>query len=396
MPTNEVPELAEGTTKVPLRLPRDRRGPFIWMIVLSIVLTLGLIAVGWLLVNWQLDAIVMAIPALIPLTLVLLAVHFLDRWEPEPTILLVLCFVYGAGASILGTLTVGNFLLEVTNTYARDSVGLAAWSILLQGPFVEELVKGVGVAVLLIIAWREVNGPLDGFVYAAVIGAGFAFTENIVYFASSGSTGLEFVWLLVVRGILSPFAHVMFTGVIGLALGWAAQQRKPLQFGIAGVLGLVMAVGLHAFWNGASIYLLPLIGVDAQNPFAWIISYGLFQLPLFLAFGWLLMQLQHRDRQIIRNRLDEYRRAGWFTTAEVEMITNWQLRRKAIHWAREQSPEQGRAMKNFVEDATRLAFAREHASIDKRDPHRRAIEKSLLAVTRRDRKDLQDMVRSKA
>jgi hypothetical protein len=169
-----------------------------------------------------------------------------------------------------------------------------------------------------------------------------------------------------------------------------------LQFAVAGVAGLIMAVGLHAFWNGASIYLLPLIGVDTSNPFAWIISYGVFQLPLFLVFGWLLMQLQHRDRQVIRNRLDEYRRAGWFTSSEVEMITNWELRKKAIHWARQQSPEQGRAMKNFVEDATKLAFAREHASIDKRDPHRRSIEKTLLAVTRRDRKDLQDMVRSKA
>ena len=374
--------------RIQQRLRRARREPLVWILVLGVVLVIGLIAVGWLLVTWQAAAVLMVIPALVPLSIVWLAVHWLDRWEPEPPLLLALCFLWGGGASILGTLLVGNFLLEVAASSIAKNIDLEAFSLLVQGPLIEELMKSLGVVIVLLIAWREVHGLLDGFVYAAMVGSGFAFTENIVYFASSGSTGLDFVWLLVVRGILSPFAHVVFTGALGLALGWAVKRREPLHFVIAGVLGTLVAVGLHSMWNGGSLYLLPLIGVDPNNPFAWIISYAVFQLPLFLAFAYVLVQLQYQDQEIIRLRLGEYRRAGWFTASEVRMIANWNQRQAALKWSKQQSPEVHAALRDFVRDATSLAFAREHAANDKRDKERRTREKELLQRTREDRNRL--------
>lgn len=374
--------------RIQQRLRRARREPLVWILVLGVVLVIGLIAVGWLLVTWQAAAVLMVIPALVPLSTVWLAVHWLDRWEPEPPLLLALCFLWGGGASILGTLLVGNFLLEVAASSIAKNIDLEAFSLLVQGPLIEELMKSLGVVIVLLIAWREVHGLLDGFVYAAMVGSGFAFTENIVYFASSGSTGLDFVWLLVVRGILSPFAHVVFTGALGLALGWAVKRREPLHFVIAGVLGTLVAVGLHSMWNGGSLYLLPLIGVDPNNPFAWIISYAVFQLPLFLAFAYVLVQLQYQDQEIIRLRLGEYRRAGWFTASEVRMIANWNQRQAALKWSKQQSPEVHAALRDFVRDATSLAFAREHAANDKRDKERRTREKELLQRTREDRNRL--------
>lgn len=374
--------------RIQQRLRRARREPLVWILVLGVVLVIGLIAVGWLLVTWQAAAVLMVIPALVPLSIVWLAVHWLDRWEPEPPLLLALCFLWGGGASILGTLLVGNFLLEVAASSIAKNIDLEAFSLPVQGPLIEELMKSLGVVIVLLIAWREVHGLLDGFVYAAMVGSGFAFTENIVYFASSGSTGLDFVWLLVVRGILSPFAHVVFTGALGLALGWAVKRREPLHFVIAGVLGTLVAVGLHSMWNGGSLYLLPLIGVDPNNPFAWIISYAVFQLPLFLAFAYVLVQLQYQDQEIIRLRLGEYRRAGWFTASEVRMIANWNQRQAALKWSKQQSPEVHAALRDFVRDATSLAFAREHAANDKRDKERRTREKELLQRTREDRNRL--------
>lgn len=382
--------------RIQQRLRRARREPLVWILVLGVVLVIGLIAVGWLLVTWQAAAVLMVIPALVPLSIVWLAVHWLDRWEPEPPLLLALCFLWGGGASILGTLLVGNFLLEVAVSSIAKNIDLEAFSLLVQGPLIEELMKSLGVVIVLLIAWREVHGLLDGFVYAAMVGSGFAFTENIVYFASSGSTGLDFVWLLVVRGILSPFAHVVFTGALGLALGWAVKRREPLHFVVAGVLGTLVAVGLHSMWNGGSLYLLPLIGVDPNNPFAWIISYAVFQLPLFLAFAYVLVQLQYQDQEIIRLRLGEYRRAGWFTASEVRMIANWNQRQAALKWSKQQSPEVHAALRDFVRDATRLAFAREHAANDKRDKERRTREKELLQRTREDRNRLNALTSNNA
>ncbi|SJM48566.1 PrsW family intramembrane metalloprotease [Gulosibacter sp. 10] len=362
-----------------IRLPR---APLIWYTVLAVVLVVGLVAVGWLLVNWQVDAIIMAIPAVVPLAIALAAVHWLDRWEPEPPMLLAFCFLYGAGASILGTLLTGNFLLDVASDYLETEGAVNAFSILVQGPVTEEVIKGAGLVVLLLIARREFNGPLDGFIYGAMIGAGFAFTENIVYFASSASTGIEFVWLLVVRCILSPFAHVLFTGMVGMPIGWAARRSEPWRFVVAVIGGLAFAIALHALWNGGNVLVLPLLGIELSNPFGWIIYYAIVQVPLFLLAAWFLVRLQEHDQEIIMLRLGEYRKAGWFTAGEIRMITDWPIRRAALRWAKEQPEAVGEAMRGFITEATRLAFAREHASVDKKDPNRRTNEKQLLERTR--------------
>ena len=372
---------------------RARRAPLVWLIVFGLAVLVALIVVGWLLVTWKVDAVVMALPALVPLTIVLVAVHWLDRWEPEPPLLLALMAAYGAGAAVIGTLLTGNFLLDVARDYIHDDQRVSAFSILVQGPVVEELIKGLGIVLLLVIARREIDGPLDGFIYAAVIGAGFAFTENIIYFVSSGSTGIEFVWLLVVRCILSPFAHALFCGVFGAAMGWAARRREPWRFVAAGMLGMLVAILVHAFWNGGSVLVLPLLGIDPANPFAWIISYLVTQVPLFGLTAWGLMKLQDHDLEIIRFRLDEYRRAGWFTAGELRMITDWDARSAAIRWGRRQPVEVDSAMRGFIADATRLAFAREHASVDKKDPDRRVIERRLLDATRQHRRVLNDAQR---
>ena len=78
------------------------------------------------------------------------------------------------------------------------------------------------------------DGPVDGLVYAATAAAGFAFTENILYFGAALAEGgaEELGATFVVRGIFSPFAHVLFTACIGLAIGIGARRG-----GGAGVVG---------------------------------------------------------------------------------------------------------------------------------------------------------------
>lgn len=373
---------------VPVRSRSGKRPPLAWLAVVSVALVCLLVVVAWLLVTLQATAIVMAIPALIPLGIVLAVVWWLDRWEPEPRILIVLALVYGAGASILGTLVSGNFMLSVAARYLRTVGEVNTYAVVVQGPIIEELVKGLGILLILALARREFNGPVDGFIYAALIGAGFAFTENIVYFAQAGDTGLGLVWVLVVRGILSPFAHVLFTGLIGLSVGWAARRTGAGRIAIGFLAGLVAAIIAHAFWNGGSVLVLPMLGINPNNPLGWIVFYVLTQVPLFLAIAWLVLRLIDEDRATTRHRLREYEQAGWFTDTEVRMLTDWQLRTAALAWARRKSPQAHRAMAAFIRDATRLAFARQHASVDKRDPNRRAAERAILDEVRERRREL--------
>jgi len=67
---------------------------------------------------------------------------------------------------------------------------------------------------------REVDGVTDGIVYAGWVALGFAVVEDMTYFSLTSIEG-DLLPVFVVRAILTPFAHPLFTFWIGLALGRA-------------------------------------------------------------------------------------------------------------------------------------------------------------------------------
>ena len=126
--------------------------------------------------------LIAAIIALIPLAVVLVGVGWIDRWEPEPRGALLFAFLWGATIAILVALFVDSGLQEVIAAIGgpTDFTNFAQSAI--QAPIVEEVGKGIGVFLIYLAAKHHVDGPIDGIVYAAVVAAGFAFTENIQYF----------------------------------------------------------------------------------------------------------------------------------------------------------------------------------------------------------------------
>ena len=295
--------------------------------------------------------VISALAALIPFGIVLLVVRWIDRWEPEPRPALVFAVLWGAGVAVAVALLFDlGVEIAVSVAGAKPSSFLQA---VVQAPLVEEGAKGFGVLLILWFNRRHFDGPVDGVVYAASVAAGFAFTENILYFgrtlAESGLGG-EFIVVFVARGVFSPFAHALFTSCTGFALGRAAERTGP--GGAIGyfVLGVVPAAILHALWNGG----LSL----AQN----VIEYYLaVEVPIFLLAIGAVVALRRHERTITRTRLTEYSEAGWFTPEEVALLSTWTGRRQAMRWASLQ-PDRSRkraAMSRFVRDATRLGHARQ-------------------------------------
>lgn len=361
----------------------------LWMTVLLALVVVVMVVVAWLLLTLRTDAIVMAVPALIPLGIVLGVTWWLDRFEPEPLPLLALALLYGMGVAVLGTILGGTLISEVGSDLLQGSFGVAV-----RGPIVEEVAKGLGLVLILFIAGREFAGPMDGFIYASMIGAGFAFAENILYFANASAVPSTFFWTLTVRTVLSPFAHVLFTGMTGMALGWAARYGGAVRMALSFAGGLIAATAAHAFWNSGSLLVLPLLGIDTGNPLSWLVFYLLTQVPLFLGVAWLLLRVRDRDLAMTRARLEEYRDKGWFTDREIEAITDPQARSRALEWAKSRGDERHRALRTFLEDSTRLAYAREHARVDKRDPYRRVNERALLERVTQDRRELAELARA--
>jgi RsiW-degrading membrane proteinase PrsW (M82 family) len=354
--------------------PRARAGGGAFAAV-GIVLAgvVGLLVIAYLALGLGVSSLVIgSVLALVPLMIVLLAVRWVDRWEPEPRWALWFAFLWGAAVSVAVALIV-DLGVQLALAFAASGQPDEAMQAVVQAPIVEELAKGIGV--LLIFAFRRshFDGPVDGLVYGATVAAGFAFTENILYFgaalAEGGAAGLGTTF--VVRGLFSPFAHVLFTACTGLALGIGARRGGGV--GVIGwfLLGLVPAVLLHGFWNGSLAFASDAIGL-----------YFTVQVPIFIGFVLITWFLRREEMRVTRMRLAEYGAAGWFSPAEVEMLATPAGRRQAVAWARSQTPPRIAAMRTMITDATHLAFTR-HRLVTGRGGSRAATDEHALlrAVT---------------
>ncbi|WP_109212086.1 MULTISPECIES: PrsW family intramembrane metalloprotease [Microbacterium] len=362
------PAVSPAPVQVPSAATTRRgRSASIWIIGILVLLLIALVAYFLNAIGPGASLIGMLL-ALVPLAGVLLAVRIVDRWEPEPRGLLVLAVAWGAIAAVGIALGVDLLLSIVFGpaTGAREVL-----QAVVQAPVVEEFAKGLGVFLIFATARRAFDGPVDGIVYGALIGAGFAFTENIQYFAVSFIEGgaAETTGTFFLRGILSPFAHVMFTAVTGFALGLAA--RRGLSTGQAvgpWLVGLAGAIALHAFWNGSAVF----------GDF--FLLYLTLQVPLFIGFVLGIVALRREEARVTRRRLGDYAAAGWFTPQEVDMLATSAGRKAALAWARTLRGDRTALMKTFIADATALAATRQRA-ITGRDPLAAGEERDLLVKT---------------
>jgi len=181
--------------------------------------------------------------AVLPFAVVLLAVRSLGTHRPEPV-------VAQAWAVLFGALVATNL-----SSYATGLLGGTPGfvSIVAVAPVVEETVKMLGL--LLLYRWGRVRGVLDGVLYAALIGIGFAMTENVHYFAQAaaqdltGDTGL-LRNVFIARGVLYPLAHPLFLAVGAIALGVKSRSRTSnLVVAVAWLGGIC----LHVLWNYAAL-----------------------------------------------------------------------------------------------------------------------------------------------
>ncbi|WP_205413112.1 PrsW family intramembrane metalloprotease [Austwickia chelonae] len=291
------------------------------------------------------------VAALVPLAIVVPAVLWLDRFEAEPTRYLVTAFLWGACVATAGALVL-NTSSMVFLTHVAEIDGVHEVAAVMVAPVVEEVLKGLGVLLIMVLRRNEFDGIVDGIVYAAICAAGFAFAENILYFGrgfdSSGTTGLFVV--LLSRGIFGPFAHPMFTVCTGIGLGIAAgytagkggRLRAPL-------LGLVAAIVLHAAWN-----LTALLGAAVS-----LTVYVLLQVPIFLVISGFAAWARRREGRIIAEELSGFVPVGLFQPPEVTMLSSLPARRRAREWARSRGGSAAATdMQHFQDDATELAFLR--------------------------------------
>jgi RsiW-degrading membrane proteinase PrsW (M82 family) len=119
---------------------------------------------------------------------------------------------------------------------------------------IEEAAKLI-VPLVLLVALRRDRHAADGLLIGVASGAGFAVLETmgyafVVLIQSRGAIAVVQA-VLFERGVLSPAAHMAWTGLAAAALWRAAVEHwRPRALGGFVVVFLV-AVGLHTAWDAA-------------------------------------------------------------------------------------------------------------------------------------------------
>lgn len=252
------------------------------------------------------------VSATIPVPLYLMLVLWIDRYESEPLWMLATAFFWGALVAI--------FIAFLFNTASSLMVAVMtesmeagqAFGAVISAPIVEELSKAF-ILFILFFKKDEFDGVVDGIVYAGMAGLGFAMTENVQYYGravmESGSGGLTAVFIL--RGTLSPFAHPLFTSMTGIGLGLARQSRNTFVKLVMPVVGLLVAISMHAIWNGS---------VVVFGGVGFLLAYLFIMVPAFVIILAVIFFALRREGQVVREFLQPDLHGGRLTNEEYDRL----------------------------------------------------------------------------
>ena len=319
-----------------------------------VALTLGLISMAVIGYQTGADGLwVGMILAMLPCPLYVALSLWLDRYEPEPPRLLVGAFVWGAAVAVFFALLINSLVHIVVASFAGEAAGSEAGTVY-SAPIVEEFVKGTALFILYWWQKDEFDGIIDGIVYAGMIGLGFAMTENILYYGRAMQEGIDSsLGLFVLRGVVSPFAHPLFTGMTGIGLGWARLSDNPRVRRWAPLGGLLAAMTLHFVWNYSA---------NLRNEL-FVAAYLFVMVPALAAVLVLIYFSLKREHLIVRNHLLQDLENGTISHEDYESICTPSKRmRNGLKAFRRGGFRQFRAHREYYNVATELAFHRWHVT----------------------------------
>ena len=233
--------------------------------------------------------------ACLPVPLYVMLLLWIDRYESEPLWMLATAFFWGAAIAVFFAFIL-NTANEVIVASATNNSRIGAnFGAVISAPIVEESAKALILFVLFFWKRDEFDGIIDGIIYAGMVGLGFAMTENIAYYGRAVQGGVgSLTFIFVLRGMVAPFSHPLFTSMTGIGLGWSRQSDNGFIKVTMPALGFMLAIIMHATWNGSATY-----GGGAGFIAAYILILG----PAFIITLMTIFFSLRREGRIVRQFL---------------------------------------------------------------------------------------------
>jgi RsiW-degrading membrane proteinase PrsW (M82 family) len=243
--------------------------------------------------------------------LYLLFIRAIDLYEREPLRYVLPVFIWGFAVATTISLAF-NTLAQITFESLVSKQAANFLTAVFVAPVVEESTKGLALFIIFVIAYLasrrrrrliEFAGVMDGIVYGAAVGFGFALAEDILY-------GMQFgAETFLVRRILGGFGHAAFTSLTGIGIGLIPfVNNRALKF-FPPLLGLLGAILLHATFNFLA---------TTMGPVAYLFMFIVVLLYLVLIIVWLTF-----ERRWIRYELREEVEKGIISPEEYAILPTY-------------------------------------------------------------------------
>ena len=368
--TAQYPTLAPRTAQVwSVPKPKKKPLPIFESVVAGAGAALMLVGVlGFLQASGPIVTVFIAILCIVPLAIVVSVLLFIDRFEPEPLGMKLAALAWGGGVSIFFGIMGNEYVQYSVTEQTGDEVQGMIFSVVVGAPVVEELLKGLGVLVIVWARRTHISSAIDGLVYAGFAACGFLVVEDFTYFVRAVLTEGDLGQMFFQRVVMGVFGHVMYTSCMGWATGWAVTRARSAAAGCGAVaLGWFTGMLLHATWNGTAV----LSGGDDE---LFDTFYIFIHVPLFLLWFLFIALAMKRERRDAAAGLMPYVAQGWIVPSEIQMVCDPRSRRAALAWASNGGPLAKKAMKQFMYALATLGL---HQVVMKnRGPEQARIEES--------------------
>lgn len=305
--------------------------------------------------------------AIVPVLFYVALIYWVDRYEKEPWWLLAAAFLWGAIPAALIALALNTafsvpfYLLLNAGPAEFISGGIIA-------PVIEETAKAL-VLFLILFLWRhELDGPIDGLIYGALVGMGFAMVENVLYYVAAFQEGGRAAWNTTVfmRGVVFGLSHALYTSLTGLGIAVArVTPNRALRY-TAPLLGLGAAIVLHALHN------IAMFGGTALTFLAGLsFDWGGVTITLVI-----IALLLHRERQWMRHYLADEVSLGTLTSDEYDLVRSAARRnRRRLGLLLREGPGAYRLSGRRYRECTELAYHKRHHAVFGDERSRLAVER---------------------